>query len=186
MGLLIAETKVNAMVAGERTAAIRAVIAQAVPVAGTVALGLFVIALSSALLTTYKVFLVLLLLTGFISYVLRRSFIKAYATAQVALQETLAHPALERQPAKTSLPALLREADLMTVQISANSPAAGKRIRELQLRTLTGVSIVGIERAGNNILNPGPDEELQPGDHVLLLGHENQLGAAEKHLTQPK
>lgn len=179
LGLLIAETKVTEAAAGERTAAIRAVVAQAIPVAGTVILALFVIVLSSALLTTFKVFLVMLLVTGFISYTLRRSFIKAYATAQVALHETLAHPAPERRHSPS---ALLREADLETVQILENSPAIGKRIRELQLRTLTGTSIVGIERNGRNILNPEPDEELQLGDHVLLLGHAPQLEAARKCL----
>ena len=47
-----------------------------------------------------------------------------------------------------------------------------------ELRTRTGASIVGIERSGANIINPGPDEELQSGDQVLLLGTKDQLNAA--------
>ena len=112
--------------------------------------------LSSALLPTFKVFVVLLILAGLISWLLRRSFIKVYSKAQVALQETLSQsPAPRHDQAPVALPSLLREADLETVTIAPGSPAAGKLIRELQLRTQTGASIVGIERKGANII-PGP------------------------------
>jgi monovalent cation:H+ antiporter-2, CPA2 family len=62
--------------------------------------------------------------------------------------------------------------------ISPGSPVAGKLIGELRLRSETGASVVGIERDGSSILNPGPDEELRPGDSVLLLGSGDQLRAA--------
>ena len=84
------------------------------------------------------------------------------------------------------LPGLLREADLETIQIAADSPAVGKLIRELELRTRTGTSIVGIERSqGQRIINPGPDEELQSGDQVLLLGTRTQLDSARSALSKP-
>jgi CPA2 family monovalent cation:H+ antiporter-2 len=79
---------------------------------------------------------------------------------------------------------MLREANLTAVNIPPDSPAAGKLIRELQLRTRTGASIVGIERNGASIINPGPDEELQPGDQVLLLGNPSQLDAARTALRK--
>jgi CPA2 family monovalent cation:H+ antiporter-2 len=56
--------------------------------------------------------------------------------------------------------------------------AARKLIRELALRTTTGASVVGIERAGKAIINPGPDEELLPGDQILIIGSPAQLTAA--------
>src|SRR4030095_46412 len=133
LGLLIAETKVTEAAAGERTAAIRAVVAQVVPIAGTVALGLFVLVLSSALLPTFNVLLVLLLVVGILSWLLRRSFIKVYAKAQVPLQETSAQPPAPRHPsAPAALSSLLREADLESVTVVADSPAVGKFIRELE------------------------------------------------------
>ena len=82
--------------------------------------------------------------------------------------------------------ALLKEADLESVTVSANSPAAGKLIRELQLRTVTGASIVGIERNGTSLINPGPDEEMHPGDQVLLLGNRQQLDAARAEFSALK
>ncbi len=181
LGLLVAETKVSEQAAGKRTAAIRSVVAQVIPIAGTVMLGLYVLVLSSALLSTFKVFLVLLGLVGLISWLLRRSFIRLYAKAQFALEETLAErpPAHAASPGHAPLPSLLREADLKSVTISAGSPASTKRLRELRLRTLCGASVVGIEREGANIINPGPEEELRIGDQVLLLGNAAQLQAAE-------
>jgi hypothetical protein len=38
--------------------------------------------------------------------------------------------------------------------------------------------IIAIERNGRSLFNPGPDEELQAGDKVLLLGTHSQLAAA--------
>ena len=180
LGLLIAESKVSQAAAGERTAAIRAVVAQMVPIAGTLALGLFVLVLGSTLLPTFKVLLVLLVVVALVTWLLWRSFVKVYAKAQVALQETFATPAMPHSEpaAAAALPVLLREADLATVILAADSPAVGKLIRELELRTRTGASIVGFARNGTNLINPGPDEELQSGDHVLLLGNSAQLKSA--------
>jgi K+/H+ antiporter YhaU regulatory subunit KhtT len=42
---------------------------------------------------------------------------------------------------------------------------------------------VGIERAGQNIVNPGPDEEVVAGDRVLIIGTQKQLETAEKLLA---
>jgi CPA2 family monovalent cation:H+ antiporter-2 len=185
LGLLLAETKVTESAAGERTAAIRAIVANFVPIAGTVALGLFTLVLSSTLLPPLPVLLVLLVIVGLIAWLLWRSFIKVYSKAQVALQETFAQPADPRPgTAQSAKPSLLRDADLETVMLTADSPAVGKLIRELELRTRTGASIVAIERNGVNTVNPGPDEELQANDQVLLLGSTAQLEKARKHLLE--
>lgn len=185
LGLLVAETRVSRAAAGERTAAIRAVVAQVVPIAGTVALGLFVLVLSTALLPTLEVLLALLVIVACITWLLWRSFIKIYAKAQVALQETFAQPPAPRPHADpAALPSLLREADLETVTLAADSPVAGKLIHEIELRSQTGATIVGIERSGANLINPGPDEELQSGDRILLLGTRAQLDSAKAALAK--
>lgn len=184
LGLLVAEVKVRQAVAGEHTAAIRSVVAQVIPIAGALALGLFVLVLSSALLPSFKVLVVLLVIVGLVAWRLWSSFIKVYSQAQVALQETLAQPAAPRPDHVTAaFPSLLKEADLESVTLPLGSPVAGKLIRELELRTRTGASIVGIERTGAaNIINPGPDEEVHAEDRLLLLGRHEQLTAARKHL----
>ncbi len=184
LGLLIAETKISPAHAGERTAAVRALVAQVIPAAGILALGMFVLALSSTLLPSPEVLLALLALLAFITWWLWRSFIRIYSKAQVALRETFAQPPPPRpDDARPALPSLLREANLETVPIPAGSPAAGKLIHELQLRTRSGASIVAIERAGGNVINPGADDELQAGDQLLLLGTRAQLDAAKAVLA---
>jgi len=183
LGLLVAEMKVKESAAGKRTAAIRAVVAQVVPIAGTAILGLYVLILSSALLPGLRVFLLLLVLAAFISWFLRRSFIKVYSKAQIALEETFAQPPAPRHELAPKA-SLLREADLDTVTLTAGSVATGKFIRELELRAQTGASIVGIERGGTNLINPSPDEELQSGDQILLLGTPVQIAAAKGFLQR--
>src|SRR6185503_15903857 len=169
--------------AGERTAAIRGIVAQGVPLAGLVVLGLLVLVLSSAVLPPLNVLFVLIFIVGLTTWLLWRSFIRVYSKAQIALQETLAQPPPPRhEPLPAALPPMLREALLETATITASSPAAGKLIRQLQLRTRTGASVVGIERNGASLINPDPDEELQPGDKVLLIGNRAQLDAAKAAL----
>lgn len=182
LGLLLAETKVAAERAGANTAAFRAIIAYAVPVAGGAVLGLYVLALSSTLLPPLRILIILLAVVGVLAWVLRRSFTRLYSSAQVALEETFTSPAFTPPPPPAKLPSLLREANLATVVLTPESPAAGKLIRECSLRARTGASIVGLEREGENLLNPGPDEELRAGDQLLLLGAPAQLAAARDAL----
>jgi CPA2 family monovalent cation:H+ antiporter-2 len=186
-GMLISETRVTRANAGERTAAIRAVIAQSVLIAGVVLLILYVLVLSSTLLPSLKILLVLLVIVALVTVLLWRSLIKIYSHAQIALRETLSQPPPPRPAqAPAQLPGFLREADLETMTIAADAPAVGKLIRELELRTRTGASIVGIERnGGERIINPGPDEELQRGDQVLLLGTRAQLDSAKSFFLKP-
>lgn len=184
LGMLLAETKVTKAAAGARTAAIRAIVVQVVPLVGVALLVPFILILSSTLLPTLKVMMVLLLIVGLIAWLLWRSFIRVYSKAQIALLETLEENALpSHEESQLVLPSFLRDAVLETVPLVQKSPAVGKLIRELELRSLTGTSIIAIERNGASIINPGPDEELQTDDHILLLGTREQLTAATTHLS---
>jgi len=57
--------------------------------------------------------------------------------------------------------------------------SAGKTIGQLGLRSRFQVSIVGIDRQGYIMPNPGPDRHLYPRDRLLLLGEPDALKAAE-------
>jgi len=186
LGLLIAETKVNPATAGERTAAIRAIVAQVVPISGSIVLALLILALSSALAPSKEVFAVLIALAVAITWLLWRSSTRIYSKAQAALEETFAQqPPHRPEQAPSAPPSLLQETDLELVTLAPDSSAAGKRIRELELRTRTGASIVGIQRDDTKIFNPDPDEELHPGDQVLLVGTRTQLDLAKAKLAKP-
>src|SRR5205085_3515432 len=127
LGLLIAETRVTKAKAGERTAAIRDLVAQSVLIAGVFVLLLYLLVLSSTLLPPLKVLIVLVCIVALVAVLLRRSFIKLYSRAQLALRETLSQtPPPREAQTPANLPGLLREANLETIRIAANSAAAGK------------------------------------------------------------
>lgn len=175
LGLLVAEVSVRPHAAGDRTALIRTFISQSIPLAGAVTLALLVMALSSPLLPPLEVLLVLLLIVALVMWVWWRAFVKWHSKAQVALIQTFESPPPARPESTTQFFRLLSHAQIRVVLLEPGSPVAGKLIRELELRTRTGASVVGIERNGENIVNPGPDEELRAGDKLLLLGSSDQL-----------
>jgi len=182
LGLLLGEMAAERPANKPRAAAIQAIVGNTVVLAGAVGMGLVLLVLSAALLPSWNILIVLLLIVAAVTVLGWRGMIRIYSKAQIALEETLTQPPPERPQPPAALPGLLREADLETATIAPGSPAAGKLIGELQLRTLTGASIVGIERNGTSIINPGPDEEIQAGDQVLCLGTRAQLDAARRHL----
>jgi len=137
-------------------------------------------------LPAWRILIVLLLVIAVITALLWRDFIRVYSKAQFALEETFAQPPPSRHHhPSAALAGLLKEAEIVALTVNDGAPCKGKLIRELALRTETGASIVAIERAGANIVNPGPDEELLPGDQVLLLGKRAQLEAARRYLLDP-
>jgi CPA2 family monovalent cation:H+ antiporter-2 len=166
-------------------------IASTILTTGFVLISLSVLLMSSAFLPPWPVLVSLLLWGVGLALLMWRRFERMYVRAQVAIKTTLTRP---QEPAHAPhgphsgdqaavhapapLHNMLRQAELENVVVATGAPAAGRLIRELQLRSRTGASVVGIERDGAAIVNPGPDEELQPQDGVLLLGTRQQLEAA--------
>ena len=185
MAMLLSEASVNRAVAGPRTDALRAIVSAVITLAGLGGLLLFLLVLSSTILPSTKLVIVVALAAVACGILLWRFFIRLHARAQIALRETLEQspPHHAPEPAAPSLPPLLRDAVLETIAIEDRSPATGRLIRELGLRTLTGASIVGLERPEESIVNPSPDEELRVGDRLLLLGTRQQLDSARTSLA---
>jgi CPA2 family monovalent cation:H+ antiporter-2 len=177
--MLFAEMTVSRERARANTASIRAIVSRTVFIAGIIGLGLWVLAVSAPFLTSLTALLVLLVIIGIVAALFWRFFISIHAKAQVALRESLAEnpsPPVRELP----LPHLLKGAELDVVTLPQSCAAAGKLIRELELRTRTGASIVGIERETATIINPSPEEELQAGDQIFLLGTREQLQKARQ------
>lgn len=179
--MVIAEMGVPRTAAREQTAAIRGIVSNTILIAVCTSIVLWVLLLSSAILPPLPVLIAFAVLIGIVTLAAWSRLVKVYARAQIAIRETLTtvHAADEAPP---PLPPILKDAVLETVTVPAGAAAAGRLIRELQLRTETGASIVGIEREGVAVINPGPDEELLAGDRVLLLGTAEQLLAARRAL----
>ncbi len=180
LGLLLSELSAQG---SPKTAggAIQAIISNTVPIIAVIGMGLLVLVLSSTILPSGIVLVLLLLIIMVITILLWRTMVKIYSKAQFALQETFERvPAPAASHAVQPLSEMLKSAKVEVFMVKAESAANGKFIRELALRKETGATIVALERGGNSIVSPGPDEELQLGDQVLVVGNLNQVEAAKR------
>jgi CPA2 family monovalent cation:H+ antiporter-2 len=72
-----------------------------------------------------------------------------------------------------------------TFLILQDSPAAGRSLGELQLRSRSGVTVIAIVRNETSTHNPGPEFVLQTGDILVLMGSHKALDQANQLLNPP-
>ncbi len=65
--------------------------------------------------------------------------------------------------------------ELIEYFIGEKSPLAGKSIRNSRLREDASALVVGVERNGERILNPGSDMLLQTNDTLFIVGNKRKL-----------
>ena len=71
-----------------------------------------------------------------------------------------------------------------TFIMPSDSPAAGKTIGQLKLRTKTGVSVIAVIHDGHTEINPGPETMIDVDDVLVLLGTTDKIHQAiEQHLS---
>jgi CPA2 family monovalent cation:H+ antiporter-2 len=191
VAMALAELSVSRASAGERTDALRRLMANILLALGIFAVVLWGLAITSAILPPWPVLVALGLVVALIAVLMWRSLVRVYAKAQIRLAETLAedaadHHTVDLKPAAAPALPVLAGATLHPVPLTGHSPAAGKLIRELAIRTSTGASVVAIDRGGTPLVNPDPDEELRPGDQLYLLGTPDQVALAAAALTGPR
>ncbi len=71
------------------------------------------------------------------------------------------------------------------VTVELKSLAAGRTLADLNLRGLTGATVLAIRRDGDGVLVPSADEVLRPGDVLALAGTQSAVEAARVMLSQP-
>jgi CPA2 family monovalent cation:H+ antiporter-2 len=71
------------------------------------------------------------------------------------------------------------------VQLAADSPAVGKSLAALNLRGVTGATVLAITRGDKGLLVPTAEEMLQAGDVLALAGSHDAVAAARAVLTEP-
>jgi voltage-gated potassium channel len=70
------------------------------------------------------------------------------------------------------------ELEMSEVKVAAESPLAGKSLRQSDFRKLTDLIVVAIRGSdGVTRFNPGPEELVQPGDLLVTIG---KAGAASR------
>lgn len=72
--------------------------------------------------------------------------------------------------------------NLTTVSLGRRSRAVGQSLAQLNLRGVTGASVLAIRRQGQGLV-PSPSEQLQSGDELVLTGTQSAVDAAQSLLT---
>jgi monovalent cation:H+ antiporter-2, CPA2 family len=74
----------------------------------------------------------------------------------------------------------LKEATTETIKLGHNSPVVGKTLAELNLRGMTGVTLIAVIRDDNTKINPGANFKLRAEDTLVLLGKPEKIEQAIK------
>ncbi|MBO7569358.1 MAG: cation:proton antiporter, partial [Bacteroidaceae bacterium] len=74
------------------------------------------------------------------------------------------------------------EMNIAEVEVPNNSMFAGKALKDLNIRNITGANIVRIIRGGININIPGGSHRIYPGDRIILAGSDTDVAAFQKML----
>lgn len=70
--------------------------------------------------------------------------------------------------------------------LDANSPLVGRTLKEVNLRTLTGASVVAIMRNRQLIANPKSSTVFEAEERVGFIGNKEQIEAVERLLYEPQ
>ena len=89
-------------------------------------------------------------------------------------------PDLEAQRALLpELGELTRQLEFSWLCLPPHSPLADRTIADLQVRSTTGASIVGVSRKGRLVVNPDGTTLLETGDVIAVLGTPEQIARFE-------
>jgi Kef-type K+ transport system membrane component KefB/Trk K+ transport system NAD-binding subunit len=72
------------------------------------------------------------------------------------------------------------------VRLRPGSLLCGKRLKDIDLRSETGASIVAVSRAGRSYFDLNPDFQLFPWDHLVIAGEPDNLRRAHRYLSRTK
>lgn len=85
-------------------------------------------------------------------------------------------------PPADDLDVLLAEVDVASLAVPSASSLVGRSLRELDLRRLTGVTVLALTRDGRSSANPDPDSRIAAGDILAVMGGPDQVRQARELL----
>lgn len=112
---------------------------------------------------------------------------RLYARIQANLKETLARSKAEPETGPALVSHLVEQgADVRvcTLRLAPAARGAGRTIAELDLRAVTGATLLQINRASGPLAAPSAQTRLEPGDEVMLVGTQEQVDAARALLAE--
>jgi CPA2 family monovalent cation:H+ antiporter-2 len=73
----------------------------------------------------------------------------------------------------------------VSLRLPADSPATERTLAELNLRGVTGATVLAIVRQGETVLLPSGHERVHAGDVLAVAGTEEALAAARELIDAP-
>ena len=70
------------------------------------------------------------------------------------------------------------------VELKATEKMAGQSIIDLDIRAQYGINIIAIKRGKEFIISPNPNINLEIGDILIMIGHDNDLNRFEKYCDE--
>ena len=149
-----------------------------------------VVALTQPFLRGFTGPLIVLGLLGVLGVALWRSAMNLHGHVRAGAQvivEALAAQSHAKAPGTEHAPPELEKVQQLLpglgtptpVLLEATSPAVGKSLAELNLRGLTGATVLAIHRGGEDVSVPTAGEVLKPGDVLALAGTHAAVEAAK-------
>ena len=99
--------------------------------------------------------------------------------------DTVVHPERDMGRPSASVLDYLELADEHSiVELKSTEKMAGQTIIELDIRAQYGINIIAIKRAKEFIVSPDPNINIEIGDILIMIGHDNDLGRFEKNISK--
>lgn len=80
---------------------------------------------------------------------------------------------------------IITDIETETYLISERTPAAGRTIRDLRIRSKTGATVIAVRRNGEILPSPDPEFTFQIGDVLYLIGEREKVLKAIELLESP-
>lgn len=134
--------------------------------------------------TTKLLPLFVLIATPLLILIFRNGIEKLYTRVETRFLRNLNAKELAEVENLTSIPQMAPwNANLMRLEVTADSVIAGLTLEEAKFRTRTGATIVMIDRGRKRILAPNRADRFLPGDEIAIIGTEDQLLAARRLIS---
>jgi len=69
--------------------------------------------------------------------------------------------------------------EVQDIRIPDVSRLIGKTLEELDLKEKTGVTVVGVKKADELLLNPKKETRIDKGDYLVVIGHDDEIQKIE-------
>ena len=179
LAMMLAETTTRDL---PNAATLRPVAEAGLKIAGGAALFFWLVAVSPAHPRRGWVLLAVVAVAAVVLALLWRKLVYWHSDMEVRLQESMAAADAGGAAALQAQTPQDWELHVEDVTLPENAGAAGRSLRELDLRRRHGCTVAGVDRHGLGLVNPGAETVLYPLDRVLLLGARAQLAAARDEL----